>query len=73
MGDRMGKTRDSKRFSDQYRRNDVLIRNNTVTQVFDIDYGVCRVLGPLGYLIIHFDVLFMKTQSHVLPAFLSLK
>ena len=49
MGDRMGKTRDSKRFSDQYRRNDVLIRNNAVTQVFDLHHGVCRVLGPLGY------------------------
>ena len=49
MGDRMGKTRGSKKFSDQYRRNDVLIRNNTVTQVFDIHYGVCRVLGSLDY------------------------
>ena len=49
MGHQMGKTRDPKRFSGRYRRNKVLIRNNTVTQVFVIQYGVCRVLGPLGY------------------------
>ena len=49
MGHQMGKTRDRKRFSGRYRRNKVLIRNNTVTQVFVIHYGVCRVLGPLRY------------------------
>ena len=49
MGDRMGKTRDPKRFSGRYRRNKVLIKNNTVTQVFVIHYSVCRVLGPLRY------------------------
>ena len=49
MGHQMGKTRDRKRFSGRYRRNKVLIRNNTVTQVFVIRYGVCRVLGPLRY------------------------
>ena len=36
MGHRMGKTRDPKRFSWRYRRDKVLIRNNTVTQVFGI-------------------------------------
>ena len=61
MGHRMGKTRDPKQFSGRHRRNKVLIRNNTVTQVFVIHYGVCRVTGPLGYRIIHLDVLFMKT------------
>ena len=49
MGHRMGKKRDPKRFSGWYQRNKVLIRNITVTQVFVIHYGVCRVLGPLGY------------------------
>ena len=49
MGYRMGKTRDPKRFSGRYRRNKVLIRNNTVTQVFVIHYGGWRVLGPLRY------------------------
>ena len=49
MGHQMGKTRDPKRFLWRYRRNKVLIRNNTVTQVFVIHYGVCRVLGQLGY------------------------
>ena len=67
MGHRMGKTRDPKRFSGWYRRNKVLIRNKTVTQVFVIHYDVCRVLGQLGYGIIHLDVLFMKTQSHIPP------
>ena len=67
MGHRMGKTCDPKRFSGRYRRNKVLIRNNTVTQVFVKHYGVCRVLGPLSYGIIHLDVLFMKTQLHIPP------
>ena len=49
MGHRLGKMRNPKRFSGRYRRIKVLIRNNTVTQVFAIRYGVCRVLGPLGY------------------------
>ena len=49
MGQRMGKTRDPKRFLRRYWRNEVLIRSNTVTQVFVIHYGVCRVLGPLRY------------------------
>ena len=48
MGHRMGKTRDPLRFLERY-RNEVLIRNNTVTQVFVIHYGVCRVLGSLRY------------------------
>ena len=48
MGHRMGKARDPKRFSGRYRRIKVLIRNNTVTQVFVIHYGVFRALGPLG-------------------------
>ena len=49
MGQRMGKMRDPKRFLGRYRRNKVLIRNNTVSQVFVIHHGVCRVLGPLRY------------------------
>ena len=49
MGHQMGKTRDPKRFLGRYRKNKVLIRNNTVTQVFVIHYGVCRVLEPLRY------------------------
>ena len=49
MGLQMGKTRDPKRFSGRYRRNKVLIKNNIITQVFVIHYGVCRVLGPPRY------------------------
>ena len=48
----MGKARDPKKFSGRYRKNKVLIKNNTVTQVFVLHYGVCRVLEPLGYWII---------------------